>query len=122
MSLRVQTTRVEPDIVVVHLNGRMTSRLESRIVEPAVNDLLNQKERKFIFDLTGVEEIDSTGANVLIQCFLAARKTGAGLRVAGVSAKVARLFNITRLDTVLPVYAAVAAACEGFTLTPGTSE
>jgi len=122
VSLQVQTTRVEPDIVVVHLNGRMTSRLESRIVEPVVNDLLNQKERKFIFELTGVEEIDSTGANILVQCFLAARKAGAGLRVAGASAKVARLFKVTRLDTVLPVYPTVAAACEGFTLTRGTSE
>jgi anti-sigma B factor antagonist len=122
VSLQIQTTRVEPDIVVVHLNGRMTSRLESRIVEPVVNDLLNQKQRKFIFELTGVEEIDSTGANILIQCFLSARKTGAGLRVAGASANVARLFKITRLDTVLPVYPTVAAACEGFTLTPGTSE
>ena len=122
MSLQIETTLVEPDIVVVHLNGRMTTRVDNRVVEPVVNDLVSQNQRKFIFDLTGVEEIDSTGANILIHCFMAAQKAGAGLRVAGANAKVARLFKITRLDTVLPVYPTVAAASEGFTITPNTGE
>jgi hypothetical protein len=30
---------------------------------------------------------------------------------------VARLFKVTRLDTVLPVYPTVVAACEAFTIT-----
>ena len=123
MSLQVQTTRVEPNIVVVHVSGSLTSGPEGRlIVEPLVNDLLNQGEKKLVLDLTGVEEIDSTGEAVIIHCFLVARKIGAGLRLAGASVKVARLFMITRLDTVLPIYPTVAAACEGFTVTPETSE
>jgi anti-anti-sigma factor len=121
VSLQIQTTRVEPDIVVVQLSGSITSRSEN-IVEPMVNNQLDQNEKKLIFDLTGVQDIDSTGANMIIQCFLAARKSGGGLRVAGASAKVARLFKITRLDAVIPCYPTVAAACEGFTLTPETSE
>jgi len=72
------TTRVEPEIVVVHLSGSITSELENRIVEPLINDLLNQNEKKLIFDLTGVEKIDSTGVNIIIQCVLAVRKAGAG--------------------------------------------
>jgi anti-sigma B factor antagonist len=121
VSLQIQTTRVEPDIVVVQLSGSITSRSEN-IVEPVVTDLLNQNEKKLIFDLTGVADIDSTGANMIIQCFLAARKAGAGLRVGGASGKVARVFKITRLDAVIPCYPTVAAACEGFTVTPETSD
>jgi hypothetical protein len=63
--LQIQTARVEPDIVVVHLNGRMTSRLNSPVVEPMVNDLLNQNERKLIFDLTAVEENRSSESTSL---------------------------------------------------------
>jgi anti-sigma B factor antagonist len=123
VSLQVQTTRVEPNIVVVHVSGSLTSGPEGRlIVEPLVNDLLNQNENRLVFDLTGVEEIDSTGEAMIIRSFLTARKAGAGLRLAGASAKVARLFKITRLDTVLPIYPTVAAACDGFTVTPETSE
>ena len=122
MSLQIKTTRVEPDIVVVHLNGRMTSRLGSGIVEPVVTDLLNQNHKKLIFDLTGVEEIDSTGANIIIECFLAVRKAGGGLRLAGASPRTARLFKITRLDTVFSCYPTVASACERFTITAGASE
>ena len=123
MSLQIQTTRIEPDIVVVHFSGSLTPGPQSQlIIEPMVTDLLDQNEKKLIFDLTGVEDIDSTGANIIIQCFLAAQKAGGGLRVAGARARVARLFKVTRLNTVLPVFPTVAAACEGFTLTPNTSE
>jgi anti-sigma B factor antagonist len=121
VSLQIQTTRVDPDIVVVQLSGSITSAAEN-IVEPLVNDLLDQTEKKLIFDLTSVEKIDSTGANIIIRCHLAARKAGGGVRLAGARARVARLFTITHLDTVLHCYPTVAAACEGFTLTSGMSE
>jgi len=122
VSLQIQTTRVEPDIVVVHLVGRMTSRVDNRIVEPVVSNLLNHNQKKLIFDLSGVEEIDSTGANIIVQCFLAAQKAGGEVRFAGANPKVDRLFTITHLDTVLNCYPTVAAACEGFTLASGASE
>jgi anti-sigma B factor antagonist len=121
MILQMQTTRVEPDIVVVQLSGSITSRSEN-IVKPLVNDLLDQNERKLIFDLTGVKDIDSTGANIVIHCFLAALAGGGGLRVVGASGKVARVFKITRLDVVIPCYPTVGAACEGFIIPPKTSE
>jgi len=123
VSLQVNTTRVEPDIVVVHFSGSLTSGPESQLIaEPLVSDLLHQNDKKLIFDLTGVEQIDSTGANIIVQCFLAARAASGGLRLAGASAKVARVFRITRLDAVIPSYPTVAAACEGFTVPPKTSE
>jgi anti-sigma B factor antagonist len=116
VSLRLQTTRVEPDIVVVHFSGSITSGRESQIiVESLLSDLLHQNEKKLIFDLTGVEQIDSTGANILIRCFLAVRDASGEVRFAGSSAKVARVFKITRLDAVIPCYPTVAEACEGFT-------
>ena len=102
---------------------QLTSGPESQLIaEPLVSDLLHQNDKKLIFDLTGVEQIDSTGANIIVQCFLAARQAAAELRVAGASGKVARVFKITRLDAVIPSYPTVAAACEGFTVTPNTSE
>ena len=114
LSLQTSTTRVEPDIVVVHFSGSITTGPESQLIaEPLVSDLLHRNDKKMIFDLTGVEQIDSTGVNIIIQCILAAQKAGGGLRLADGSARVARLLKITRLDTVIPWYATVAAACEG---------
>ena len=117
ISLQASTSRIEPDIVVVRVSGNMTSSDGQLVIEPLVTDLLNENERKLIFDLSGVEHMDSTGANVVIQCFLAVRDAGGALRVASASARVARLFKMTRLDAVIPTYPTVAAACEGFTLT-----
>jgi len=123
VSLQVNTTRVEPDIVVVHFSGSLTTGPESQLIAKSLfSDLLHRNDKKLIFDLTGVEQIDSTGVNIIIQCYLAARKAGGGLRLAGGSARVARLLKITRLDTVIPWYATVAAGCEGFAVPLKTSE
>ena len=111
--LQTETRRVEPDIVVLHFSGRITLGPESEILEPLVKDLLHQNERKFIFDLTGVERIDSTGAQIITDCFFTVRGAGGGLRLAGASERVARLFRITRLDTLVPLYPTVAVAREG---------
>jgi anti-sigma B factor antagonist len=116
MALQTETRRVAPDIVGVQFSGTLGP--ESQILERLVNNLLRQNERKFIFDLTGAEGIDSTGAQIIIHCFFTVRGAGGGLRLAGASERVARLFRITRLDTLLPLYPTVAAACEGFIITP----
>ena len=118
MALQTETRRVEPDIVVVQFAGRITLGPESQIIEPLVNDLLRQNQKKLIFDLSGVERIDSTGMLTIAHCFFMLRAAGGGLRLAGASESVARLFKMTRLDTVLPFYPTVAAACEGFVITP----
>jgi anti-sigma B factor antagonist len=118
VALRIQTTRVESDVVVVHLAGSITASVEGHSIEPLFNDLLNQAHKKFVFDLSAVEQIDSSGIDILIRFSLAARKAGGGLRLAGAGSKVARLFKILRLDAVVPCYPTVAAACERFTVTP----
>jgi anti-sigma B factor antagonist len=118
MALQTETRRVEPDIVVVQFSGRITLGPGSGIIEPLVYDLLHQNEKKVIFDLTGVKHIDSTGILTITHCFFTLRAAGGGLRLAGASERVARLFKITRLDTLLPFYPTVAAACEGFVITP----
>ena len=118
MSLQIHVSKIEPDILVVQLSGSVTLMPESQISDPFVHDLLENQEKKLIFDLSGVEHMDSSGVQLMVQCSAAARKAGGQLRLAAATPRVARLFQITRLDSVLPLYPTVAAACEGFTLEP----
>ena len=114
MSLRVTTSKVELDIVVLHLAGIMTIGPETDALESLLHDLLNRKTRKLIFDLAGVLQIDADAALFLVRCFFAVRGAGGALRFAAASPDAVRPFHRTMLDTLLPFDATVAAAYEHF--------
>lgn len=110
VSLNYQTSRVEPGIVVVQLTGTILLWPEGQI--DVINELLDRNEKKLIVDLSGIEHMDSSGAELMFECFNAVKKAGGELRFAAAKPKVARLFQITRLDTILPFFPTVEAAAE----------
>jgi anti-sigma B factor antagonist len=120
VSLQFRTSKIEPDIVVVELTGSILLWPEGQI--DILNGLLEQNERKFVVDLSGVDHMDSSGAELMFECFNAAKKAGGQLRFANPKSRVARLFQVTKLDTVLPVFATVEAACESFDAQPKNGE
>ena len=101
MSVKFQSAKIEPDIVVVRLVGNITVGSEGHLLEPFLKDLLEQGIRKVIFDLSGVEHMDSSGVELIFGCSSTVRASGGQLRLAGASKRVLRLFTITRLDAVL---------------------
>lgn len=115
MSLEAQVSRIEPDVIVVHLSGTITAWPDSEMGLPCLNELLRQNEKKVVVDLTGVENMDSSGMQLMLDCSTAVRAAGAELRLAGANPRVARLFHVTHLDSVLPFFPTVAVACENFT-------
>ncbi len=116
MALRVQTRSIEPDIVVVEFAGRLTlASEESDRIESQLNKLLREHPGKLIFDLSGVERIDSTGLGILVYCFPVARRAGGRLRLVDARGAVQKEFAATRLDRIIRVYPTVEAACQAFT-------
>ena len=118
MSMQFRSSKIEPDIIVVQLIGNVTLMPENQISDPFINDLLEGPDKKLVFDLSGVEHMDSSGVQLMVQCSAAVRKAGGELRLAAANARVARLFQITRLDSVLPLDPTVEAACAAFAGTP----
>lgn len=112
--LQTQLERVEPDVTVVHLTGKITLGPDSQGLEALIHDLLKKDEKKVVFDLSGVSYIDSTGMGVIVSCLSKVVKAGGGLRLAGVIERVRHLFKITRLDNVVAFYPTVLAAAESF--------
>lgn len=115
MSLQIETNRVAPNLIVVQLSGNITLVPENEVSEPFVAELLDTQPKTLIFDLTNVEHMDSSGVQLMVQCATAVRNNGGELRLAGACPRVARLFQITRLDSILPLFPSVATACEGLT-------
>ena len=114
MSLEFETARIEPDITVVSLYGRLVAGPEAQVLEGLVQDLVGGGERKLILDLCGIVKIDSAGVQFLLQSFFTMRQAQGVLRLANAPPKVARLFSKTRLDAILPTYVSVPAASVGF--------
>lgn len=114
MLLEIDKKQIDPDITVLAFKGRITLGRESQRIESMVNDLLGQNTRKLIFDMGGVDYIDSAGLGVLTYCFGAMKQAGGGFRVAAVSGKVKQLMQFTHLDALLPVFGSVEDASEDF--------
>jgi anti-anti-sigma factor len=114
--LEIEVREAAAGITVVKFGGRMTMGPESAGVEVLVGDLLAANRKKVVFDLSGVEYIDSMGLGVLTFCSATMLAGGGALRVAGVQALPARLFQLTKLDKILSLFRTVEDASRDFTV------
>jgi anti-sigma B factor antagonist len=58
-----------------------------------------------IIDLTAVPYIDSAGLGAILSHWAHTQRTGKKLAIAGICERVQVLFNLTKVDTLLPCYA-----------------
>lgn len=112
MLLQIETRRIEPDIMLLQITGKIALGRESQKIEVMVQDLLRRNEKKLVFDLSHVDHMDSTGIGIMAYCFGTLNRSGGELRVAGASGKVLHLLQITHLDNILPLYPSVEEACK----------
>jgi anti-sigma B factor antagonist len=111
--MQTATKVVEPDVQVVEITGRFTMGAESLDVERLMDGLVARNRKRFVFDLTGVEYIDSSCLGILVNCLRKAKQNGGDMRVAA-SPRILGIMKVARLDVVLPSYATVADACACF--------
>lgn len=60
-----------------------------------------------ILDLSGVPYMDSAGLGVLMNCYVSADKHGRKFALAGVSERILALLELTRVNTLLKIFATV---------------
>src|ERR1700690_3171635 len=78
--LEIQTRNVDPDIVVLELTGRITMGRDSKQLEWSTDNLIREKKKKVVFDLTGVTHIDSTGVGIIFMSAGQLKQAGGALR------------------------------------------
>jgi anti-anti-sigma factor len=98
------------DVTVFKLNGPFVLgtmfELQSAFRDPAVKGV--------IIDLTQVSYIDSAGLGVLLSEWSHTQRGGYKYALVGMSPRVHTIFEITRTDTVLPIFATRAEAEASF--------
>ncbi len=73
---------------------------EGQELERTVNDLVAQNFRWFVFDMSGITHIDSTGIGRCISSYNRISQVGGKLLLAGAAGQVRESFRVTRLDRV----------------------
>ena len=95
---------VAPGTVVVTLAGKLMLGPEGDEIVTLVEKQLTAGTRKFIFDLSAVTVIDSTGIGRFISSFNKIMAAGGEMRMAGATGHVMQSFRVSLLDKVFSFY------------------
>src|SRR5579883_347742 len=89
------------DVVILDLTGRLW--ILDLPLRDLVNGLLAEGKQYFVLNLTGVEYMDSSGLGQLVSIWTSIRNKKGHMTVLRPSKRLARLLEITRLDTVFEI-------------------
>ncbi len=103
MSKTIKEVRHVEDAIVVVVAGALTLR-ESPEFHGSLIKLCEQSPRNLVIDLTEVTFIDSSGVGTLTDIFRRMKQNDGKLALVGLNKMVRSVFEITRLDKLLPIY------------------
>ena len=109
MNLEVRSRTLDAEVAVVELIGE-ADVYTSYLAKEAMLKLLEAGSRHLIVDLTGADYLDSTALGLLVGMLKRARERAGSVRLVNPKPQVRKVFEITRLDQVFPVFASEAEA------------
>jgi anti-sigma B factor antagonist len=95
-----KTRRIEPDITVVEISGRLNLGNSLMSIETSIRRLIDEGARKLIIDLTGLDSIDSSGIGMMVSCSGLIEQSGGRMRIAGARGSVAKSFDLVHLNRI----------------------
>jgi anti-sigma B factor antagonist len=113
MPLEISHKEVSPDTVVVTLTGKLMLGPAGEEIVALVETQLRQGKRIFVFDLSGVTVIDSTGIGRFIASYNKIVAADGEMRMAGAGGHVFHSFKVSLLDQVFPFFPTVEDAVRG---------
>jgi anti-sigma B factor antagonist len=103
MNLKVKTRRLGAGTGVVELIGEVDVYSASQ-AKQKIHDLIEGGANHLVIDLSGTEYLDSTAMGVLVGVLRRVGESGGWVRLVGLKPRIRRLFQITRLDQILPIF------------------
>ena len=103
-SLKIERTEPIPGVLLFAATGAILLGTESQCIEDLVKDGLGMGKRAFLFDLTAVTKIDSTGIGRFISAYNMILKQAGELRIICGPGLVLKSFQVTRLDSVFQIF------------------
>lgn len=89
--------KIDGDVAVVHVTGKLMGGSETDAVHEKVKDLLRDGIKKIVIDLSSVKWVNSKGLGMMMACHTSTVNAEAAMKVSGAAEKVKSLFMITQL-------------------------
>jgi anti-sigma B factor antagonist len=103
VALEIKTITVKDGLVVFALdvNNLDASNITTfrKLIQPLI-----EKFRHIVFDMNGVEFVDSSGLGALIACQRALKDRNGAMRLAAMGPSVRALFELTRITRVFQIF------------------
>lgn len=96
--------------VVLGVSGEVDLGTAPRLREHLVN-LIADGHRHVVVDLTATDFLDSTGLGALVAGFKRLRAHDGDMKLVCLPGRIRKVFELTRLDSVLPIFESVDDAC-----------
>lgn len=104
------STSDQDGVKVFHLKGRLMDQPHADSLMSALDDAVNAGHKSVVLDLSGLQYMNSTGLNILINVLTRTRNSGGDALIAALSNSVRQLFVVTKLDSVFVITPDVASA------------
>jgi len=102
--MSVEATQLESGIAVIAISGRLAMGIETERLDATVKGLIQKEQKHFIFDIAKLDYVDSSGIGMLVSCLTNVRKAGGELKVVGANPRIRRIFSMTGVDTMMPLF------------------
>jgi anti-anti-sigma factor len=112
--LEIKMEQVEPDIVVLHLSGRLGMGRPCEEFEAQIQELIHRNVAKVIVNMADVQRVDSTGFGSLVTCSQKLKQAGGEMRVVGVHGVVEEIARSSQIPRIVPFHATLAEAVAAF--------
>ena len=85
--LKIERKELSPGIVVLMMSGPIRMGPHCKQIEEQVDKLIAAGEKRLVFDLSGVYNLDSSGLGQIVTCLSKLKQSGGFLRLAGVGGR-----------------------------------
>jgi len=99
---------------IIELSGSLVGGENATIFRNKLYELIEQKKKNIVVDMTDVKMVSSTGIGILISGFTTLKNAGGDLKLAHISDNVKGVLNITKLNQVFHIYSNVDEAINSF--------
>src|SRR4030095_5822687 len=103
MSLEIHQHERE-GVTVLEMKGRITLGKEATAMRDKVAELVAGNTRNLVFNMAGVDYIDSTGLGALVMCATTVRKAGGNVKLVNLNKRNIELLVMTRLATSFEIF------------------
>jgi len=103
MNLRVKSRRLGEETGVVEIIGEVDVYSAPQ-AKKVMHELVDGGATHLLIDLRATDYLDSTAMGALVGVLRRTAERGGWVRLVGPGPRIRRLFEITRLDQILPIF------------------